>query len=72
MEVVFVHSADTVLMKEVSTGIQDDEYIQIVSGLDLDQEIIKGPYAAISSKLEDGSEVHEKKDNEDKKGRKKK
>lgn len=61
-EVVFLHSADTVQMVEVKTGIQDDEFIQIVSGLDLDQKIIKGPYSAISKDLDDGSQVHEKED----------
>jgi len=66
-EVVFIHSADTVSMVEVKTGIQDDEYIQILSGLAMDQEIIKGPYSAISSDLDDGSEVHEKKERKKKK-----
>jgi len=59
-EVVFVQSADTVMMKEVKTGIQDDEYIQILSGLDMEETIIKGPYAAISSKLDEGEQVYEK------------
>lgn len=67
-EIVFVASGDTVIMKTVTTGIQDDEFIQVLSGLELDEKIIKGPYAAISSKLEDGSEIHEKEDekNDDK------
>jgi len=58
-EIVFVTDADTVAMKEVKTGIQDDEYIQIISGLNKGDKIIKGPYTAISSKLEEGSEVYE-------------
>ena len=61
MEVVFVVSSDTVAMKEVKTGIQDDEYIQILSGLDIDEQIVSGPYAAISSKLKEGSTVDVKK-----------
>ncbi|NNL91570.1 MAG: HlyD family efflux transporter periplasmic adaptor subunit, partial [Saprospiraceae bacterium] len=32
-EVVFVYAADTVAMVEVKTGIQDDEYIEILSGI---------------------------------------
>ncbi len=64
-EVVFTVSGDTVIMKRVVTGIQDDEFIQIVSGLDSEETIVKGPYVAISEKLKDGSEVYkqEKKDN---------
>ena len=65
-EVIFVPSADTVYMQEVITGIQDDEYIEIKEGLSLDTKIIKGPYAAISSKLDNGSEIHEKEEEKDK------
>jgi HlyD family secretion protein len=32
-EIVFVVSSDTVGMREVKTGIQDNDYIEIVSGL---------------------------------------
>ena len=67
-EVVFVHSADTVDMREVKTGIQDDEYIQVLGGLELDEEIIKGPYSAVASKLEQGTEVTKKKERKKKKG----
>ena len=41
----------------VTTGIQDDEYIEITSSLDEDQDIIVGPYNAISRLLNDQSEV---------------
>lgn len=70
-EIVFVFSADTVAMKEVTTGVQDDEFIQILSGLELDEEIVTGPYAAISSKLDEGDKAHIKEDDEDKKKKKK-
>lgn len=68
-EVVFVHSADTVKMIKVKTGIQDDEYIEVLNGLDEAEEIVSGPYSAISKKLEDGKEVRlkEEKKDEDKK-----
>ena len=56
-EVVFIMSADTVKMVEVKTGIQDDEYIQILSGLEEGDEVVSGPYSAISRKLEDGKKV---------------
>ncbi|MDA8693389.1 efflux RND transporter periplasmic adaptor subunit, partial [Saprospiraceae bacterium] len=67
-EIVFVHQADTVAAKVVKTGIQNDEFIEILNGLDIGEEVITGPYAAISNKLKDGSEVNvedEKKDKED-------
>ena len=56
-EVVFVMQADTVLMLDVKTGIQDDEYIQIISGLEEGAEVVEGPYSAISRKLKSGMEV---------------
>ena len=59
-EVVFVFDTETANIIEVKTGIQDDEYIQIESGLSEGQEIVIGPYAAISRKLKDGSDVVKK------------
>lgn len=66
-EVVFVMSADTVKMVDVTTGIQDDEYIQVLSGLEDGEEVIAGPYSAISRKLKSGTQVRkaEKKDKKD-------
>ncbi len=69
-EVVFVYTAaDTVRMVEVKTGIQDDDYIQIVEGLADGDEIIAGPYSAVARKLKDGKEVYKDdgKDDEKKK-----
>lgn len=65
LEVVFVCEGDTVRMAEVSTGIQDDTYIQIKSGLDEGAEIVTGPYAAVARKLEEGDEFQ--RDNKKKK-----
>ena len=56
-EVVFVMSADTVKMVEVKTGIQDDENIEILSGLKEGEEVVAGPYSAISRKLKAGMQV---------------
>lgn len=61
-EVVFVYAADTVAMVEVKTGIQDDEYIEILSGIADSTEVVSGPYSAISDKLEDGKDVYIKED----------
>ncbi|MCB0571381.1 MAG: efflux RND transporter periplasmic adaptor subunit, partial [Phaeodactylibacter sp.] len=57
-EVVFVISGDTVRMAPVETGIQDDTYIQILSGLKEGEEVVTAPYAAIARKLESGSKIH--------------
>jgi HlyD family secretion protein len=57
-EVVFVYTAgDSVNMVEVKTGIQDNDYIEILSGINEGDEIVKGPYAAVSRKLEQGTKV---------------
>jgi HlyD family secretion protein len=65
-EVVFVYEADTARMVKVETGIQDNEYIQILSGLQADQEVIIGPYSTVSRKLKNGLEL-ERKEKEDEK-----
>ncbi len=71
-EVVFVMSADTVKMVEVKTGIQDDESIEILSGLAEGEEVVAGPYSAISRKLKSGMQVRlEDKEKKDKKGKNK-
>ncbi|MEN0005845.1 MAG: efflux RND transporter periplasmic adaptor subunit [Bacteroidota bacterium] len=57
LEVVFVAMGDTVRMQEVVTGIQDDSYIQILSGLNADDEIVIGPYSAVARKLEQGDRI---------------
>ena len=56
-EVVFVCRGDSAKMIEVKTGIQDDSYIQVLSGLSSGDEVITGPYNAVSRKLDDGDVV---------------
>ncbi|GIV34273.1 MAG: RND transporter [Chitinophagales bacterium] len=56
-QVVFVIDGNRVKMIEVKTGIQDDRYIEITEGLEEGQEVVSGPYRAISRLLEDGSYV---------------
>jgi HlyD family secretion protein len=65
-EVVFIMSGDTASMVNVETGIQDNEYIQILTGLTVDQVVITGPYSTVSRKLKNGLEVVEKKEEEEK------
>lgn len=70
-EVVFIMDADTAMMVNVETGIQDNEYIQILSGLTEGQEVITGPYSTVSRKLKNGMDVEKKKEEEDSKDDKK-
>ncbi len=53
-EIVFVCDGNKVKAIEVKTGLQDDTYIQIISGLKEGEEVVSGPYAAVSRKLKDG------------------
>ncbi len=59
-EVVFVLRGDTVDKVQVKTGIQDDEFIHILSGLDGDETVVTGPYAVVSKSLKEGEDVEEK------------
>ncbi|MFK7979648.1 MAG: HlyD family secretion protein [Saprospiraceae bacterium] len=67
-EVIFatVDGADSVKMIEVKTGIQDDTYIQVTAGLEGSEEIVVGPYSAVSKKLESGKDITKKKDKDKK------
>lgn len=65
VEVVFVVKGDTVDLTPVKTGIQDDEYIQVLSGLQGDEEVVSGPYSAVSRKLEQGDYITRRKNNRD-------
>ncbi len=56
-EVVFVIVDGKAVMKEVKTGIQDNMYIVVKEGLDPEDEVITGPYRAVSKRLKDGDEV---------------
>lgn len=51
MVVVFVVVEGKAWMKQVKTGIQDNNYIEITEGLSLEDEIIVSPYSAISRQL---------------------
>lgn len=69
-EYVFVYSADTAKMVRVRSGIQDDNFIEILDGLEGGEEVITGPYATVSRKLKAGMKLQreEKKDESKKNG----
>jgi HlyD family secretion protein len=57
-EVVFVLQKDNTVKKTVvKTGIQDINYIEILSGLNEGDEVVTGPYNAVSKTLKDGNKV---------------
>jgi HlyD family secretion protein len=56
-EYVFVYSTGKVKQVMVTTGIQDDMYIQVLSGLKAGDEVVSAPYPAISKTLKDGALV---------------
>ena len=55
--VVFRKEWDTVRLVPVQTGIADNNFIEIRSGIKEGDEIVSGSYVAISKDLKDGSKV---------------
>jgi len=51
----FVSDGTYALAKDVKTGIQDNSYIEILSGIEEGEEIISAPFSAISKKLSDST-----------------
>ncbi len=56
-ELVFVLVNGEVKQKEIITGVQDNDFIEIKKGLSKGDEIISGPYSAVSKILRNGSKV---------------
>ncbi|MCS6918116.1 MAG: efflux RND transporter periplasmic adaptor subunit [Chitinophagales bacterium] len=56
-EVVYVVQEGKVRETPVVSGIQDDQYIEIVSGLSGGEQVVSGPYSAVSRLLKDGQAV---------------
>jgi HlyD family secretion protein len=58
VEIVFCVEADgKVVARQVKTGIQSDQMIEILSGIGVDEEVVIGSYRAISTDLKNGAEV---------------
>ena len=57
LEVVFTISMDKAKMNFVETGIQDEKYIEIKSGIEDVKKVVRGPFDAVSRKLSDGSNI---------------
>ena len=56
-KVVFVKQGGKAKVVKVTTGIADDSYMEIKSGVNAGDEVISGSYSAISRKLKDGAKV---------------
>src|ERR1041385_2683430 len=56
-KVVFLKKGGKAQLVKVTTGISDDTFIEIQSGVQPGDEIISGSYSAISRKLKDGARV---------------
>jgi len=59
-ECVFVKVGNKVKLKIITTGIQDDTYIEVLSGLNKGEEIVTGPYTVVTKELNPGDEVYVK------------
>jgi HlyD family secretion protein len=57
VEVVFVIENGRAVAKQVKTGIQSDELVEILDGLKEGEEVVSGSYRAISKDLENGAVV---------------
>jgi HlyD family secretion protein len=57
IQIVFVVNENIVTAKQVETGIQSETHIEVVSGLDLNDEVVVGNYRAISQLLQNNSKV---------------
>ena len=58
VEIVFsVEDDGSVLARQVKTGIQSDDMIEILSGISADEEVVIGSYRAISTDLQNGAQV---------------
>jgi len=57
VEIVFVVENGKAVAKQVETGIQSDELIEVVKGLKEGEQVVTGSYRAISKDLENGGGV---------------
>lgn len=55
--IVFITDGERALAKDVKTGIQDNSYIEVLSGVSEGDRVIAAPFSAISKKLSDSTLV---------------
>lgn len=66
-ECVFVKSGDEAKLRVVTTGIQDDSNIEILTGLEEGEEIITGPYTLVTKSLKTGDKIEIEDENDEEK-----
>ena len=54
---VFIKKDDQVTQRPVEIGIADNSYLEIKSGVQPGEQVVSGPYRAISRLLKDGAKV---------------
>jgi HlyD family secretion protein len=59
-ECVFVKVGDKVKLRIITTGIQDDTYIEVTSGLQKGETIVTGPYTVVTKELNQDDKVYVK------------
>lgn len=52
---VFITDGKYALARDVKTGIQDNSYIEIISGVEQNDRVVSAPFSAISKKLSDST-----------------
>ena len=57
VEIVFCLESGKAMARQVTTGIQSEEWIEILGGLKEGEEVVSGSYRAISKDLENGTTV---------------
>ena len=56
-ECVFVKDGETAKLRVIKTAIQDDSNIDVISGLQVGDEVITGPYNVVTKTLKTGDKV---------------
>ena len=56
-EAVFVKEENKAKLRVITTGIQDNQNIEILSGLKVGETVITGPYNTVTKMLKDGDEI---------------
>jgi HlyD family secretion protein len=55
--IVFVRAGAKAEMRKVTTGLMDNTHTQIISGLKEGEEVVTGPYRAVTQGLKDGAKI---------------
>ncbi|MBK5192284.1 MAG: efflux RND transporter periplasmic adaptor subunit [Flavobacteriaceae bacterium] len=56
-EAVFVKEGNKAKLRVITTGIQDNQNIEVLSGLKVGETVVTGPYNTVTKTLKDGDEV---------------